>query len=215
MSDQRDSSSSPEVSLPAETPLHTLNDAASVLRAPLFKSQSNRNGVAYRVVSIKDFPEAGYVPTPDRTIRLTDSAEKAQRYILRPFDLLVITVGSIGHVTVVPENCEDNWIPATNMYVVRFAEDAARKSRALYAVFKSPPGQAMLEQMARGRGIQIVPKKIFSQIQVPVFTERVFQITEQLWEREHALYQESLRKLEQTRTVYGRFAVADAESLAG
>jgi hypothetical protein len=215
MSEQRDDSSPYEVSLPAETPLQTLNDAASVLRAPLFKSQSNRNGVAYRVVSIKDFPEAGYVPTPERTIRLTESSEKARRYILRPFDLLVITVGSIGHVTVVPEDCEDNWIPATNMYVVRFREDAARRSRALYAVFKSPSGQEVLEQMARGRGIQIVPKKVFSQIQVPVFNEAVLRLTERLWDRERTLYQESLKKLEQTRAVYDGLSLADGESLAG
>ncbi|MFO8043827.1 MAG: hypothetical protein R6U25_11530 [Alkalispirochaeta sp.] len=127
----------------------------------------------------------------------------------------MITVGSIGHVTVVPEDCEDNWIPATNMYVVRFVEDAPRRSRALYAVFKSPSGQALLEQMARGRGIQIVPKKVFSQIQVPVFTEEFLHITERLWERERELYRESLQKLEQSRAVFDSFEVADAESLAG
>ncbi|MEX2445422.1 MAG: hypothetical protein WD492_17615 [Alkalispirochaeta sp.] len=215
MSDQHYAPSTSAASLPAETPLQTLSDTASILRAPLFKSQSNRNGVEYRVVSIKDFPEAGYLPAPDRSIRLTDSAEKALRYTLCPYDLLVITVGSIGHVTVVPEDCEANWIPATNMYVVRFAEDAPRRSRALYAVFRSRSGQSLLEHMARGRGIQIVPKKVFAQIQVPVFSNEVLQVTEQLWEREYALYRESLQKLDQSRAVYDDFEIADAESLAG
>ncbi|HKK49312.1 MAG TPA: hypothetical protein VJ932_09455 [Alkalispirochaeta sp.] len=215
MTDQHDAIHSPVVSLPAQTPLQTLNKAATVLRAPLFKSESNRNGVAFRVVSIKDFPEAGYVPPPERVVRLTESADKAGRYTLHPYDVLVITVGSIGHVTVVPEDCEDNWIPATNMYVVRFDDDIPRRSRALYAVLKSPSGQSLLERMARGRGIQIVPKKVFSQIQVPVFNDDVLHITEQLWKQEQDLYQESLHKMEQCRTVYDAFEVADAESLAG
>lgn len=215
MSDQDDAFPTSPASLQPETSATTLSKTASILRAPLFKSQSNRHGVVYRVVSIKDFPEAGYLPPPDRSIRLTESAEKARRYTLRPYDLLVITVGSIGHVTVVPEDCEDNWIPATNMYVVRFMEDAARRSRALYAVFKSRSGQALLERMARGRGIQIVPKKVFSQIQVPIFTEDLFHVTERLWNRERDLYQESLQKLEQTRAVFDSFELPDGESLAG
>lgn len=101
------------------------------------------------------------------------------------------------------------------MYVVRFMEDAARRSRALYAVFKSRSGQALLERMARGRGIQIVPKKVFSQIQVPIFTEDLFHVTERLWNRERDLYQESLQKLEQTRAVFDSFELPDGESLAG
>lgn len=215
MGNQHNAIHSPVVSLPAETPLQTLITAATVLRAPLFKSESNRNGVAFRVVSIKDFPEAGYLPAPNRTIRLTESADKASRYTLRPYDVLVITVGSIGHVTVVPEDCEDNWVSATNMYVVRFAEDAPRKSRALYAVLKSRSGQSLLEHMARGRGIQIVPKKVFARIHVPVFSEDVFKVTEQLWKKERDLYQESLRKMDQCRAVYDAFEIADTESLAG
>ncbi|MFW5695224.1 MAG: hypothetical protein ACOCYB_08640 [Alkalispirochaeta sp.] len=215
MRDQHHEVGSSGLSLPSGTPLHPLSRTASILRAPLFKSESNRNGNLFRVVSIKDFPEAGYLPTPERAIRLTESAEKSLRYTLKPYDLLVITVGSIGHVTVVPNDCEDNWIPATNMYVVRFSEDVARRSRALYGVFKSRSGQALLERMARGRGIQIVPKKVFSQIQIPVFTEEILQATENLWSRERALYHESIRKLEQCRAVYDSFEVADAESLAG
>lgn len=193
----------------------TLQATASVMRAPLFKTQDGDSPFEFLVASIKDFPEAGYLPTPERRIQLTSDTERAQRYLLEAHDVLVITVGSIGHVTVVPEDCEANIIPATNMYVVRFSDDRDRRSKALYSIFKSPAGQELLENLARGRGIQIVPKKVFARIQIPEFSEELLQTTEELWRRENELYRESLSKLNQSRTVFDSLKVSMPEPVAG
>jgi hypothetical protein len=188
-----------------------LDAIASIRRAPLFKSQRGANGSTFRVASIKDFPVAGYLPEPERSVILTSHRDKAERHVLQPYDVLVITVGSIGHVTVVPPDCGDNWIPATNMYVIRLKEEREEYSRALYAIFKSPPGQSMLQGLARGRGIQIVPKKVFARIQVPRLTSEVLGETERLWEEETKLFRESVEKLRKSREVFQSLQIAVAE----
>src|SRR6056297_156152 len=121
-----------------------LTDFATVLRAPLFKDNASARGERFYVVSIKDFPGAGYLPTPQREIILQDLADKAKGYAVEPFDLLVTMVGTIGHVAIVPETSGPNWIPATNMFVVRLKEPSPPKARALYALFRSDGGQEIL-----------------------------------------------------------------------
>lgn len=179
-----------------------LSEQATLLRAPLFKDEPGEKGTTFRVVSIKDFPEAGYLSSPQREIILQEQAEKARVYSLEPFDLLVTMVGTIGHVTIVPETFDDTWIPATNMFVIRFHEERPRKARAMYGLVKSPEGQGLFESLAHGRGIQIVSKKQFSGLLLPRFTEEVLQRTEALWKEEVRLYEEGLQRIEESRHIY-------------
>lgn len=179
-----------------------LSEHADILRAPLFKDQPGQSGVPYKIVSIKDFPSAGYLPVPQRDVMLTDQAEKANSYTVRPHDVLVTIVGSIGHVSIVPEEAADNWVPATNIFVVRFQDDTARRSRALYALLKSVAGQSVLDTLAHGRGIQIVSKKQFSGVLIPEMNEEMFQRTESLWNEHIRLHREGLRLLDESQRVY-------------
>ena len=175
---------------------------ATVLRAPLFKDQAGSNGEPFRVISIKDFPEAGYLPQPSREIILQDRADKARGYAVQPFDLLVTMVGTIGHTTIVPETCESNWVPATNMFVIRLRQDNPAATRALYALFQSQGGQEILSTLAHGQGIQIISKKQFAGILVPEFRSDMLARTEKLWEEQLQLYRNGLDLLERSREVY-------------
>lgn len=180
-----------------------LADVATVLRAPLFKDQAGAGGERFHVISIKDFPEAGYLPPPRREIILQDRADKARGYAVRPFDLLVTMAGTIGHTTLVPETCGANWIPATNMFVIRLRETDPAAARALYALFRSSGGQDILNTLAHGRGIQIISKKQFAGILIPELRTDVLARTEQLWADQLRLYHDGLRLLERSRQVYG------------
>jgi hypothetical protein len=176
---------------------------ATVLRAPLFKDQAGADGERFHVISIKDFPEAGYLPPPRRKIILQDRADKARGYAVQPYDLLVTMAGTIGHTTLVPETCGDSWIPATNMFIIRLRETDPAAARALYALFRSSGGQDILNTLAHGRGIQIISKKQFAGILIPKLRPDVLARTEQLWAEQLRLYHDGLRLLEQSRQVYG------------
>jgi hypothetical protein len=180
------------------TPLANL---ARVIRAPLFKNEPGRRGQGFHIISIKDFPPAGYLPTPQREIILQDSAEKARGYIVEPYDLLVTIVGTIGAVTIVPEY-SGRWIPATNMLVLRFREPDPRKSRGLYALLKSPQGQGILKRLSHGQGIQIVSKKQFSGVLIPEMNGELLNRTEELWQSEQENYEESRRLFQRAMETY-------------
>jgi hypothetical protein len=180
-----------------------LSEKALLLRAPLFKDQSAPGGTEYKVISIKDFPEAGYLPVPERTVILQKSADKAREYTVQPYDVLMTMVGTIGRVTVAGEDVEDNWLPATNIFIIRFHTDRPRSARALYGLIKSSAGQTILDDLAHGSGIQLVSKKQFSRVMLPAFNTDLFSRTEALWNEELTLYRESLQKLEACRRIYG------------
>lgn len=124
---------------------------ADVIRAPLFKTEPGHTSSSYRVISIKDFPPAGYLPQPDREIHLGTRASRARKYSAQPFDVLVTAVGSIGYVTIVPPTCPDNWVPATNLFLIRHHDDPdGRKSRTFYGLMKSAFGQNILDSLSHG-----------------------------------------------------------------
>jgi hypothetical protein len=179
-----------------------LEDVATIIRAPLFKTETTRTTDPFQVVSIKGFPRAGFLPNPDREIFLDTNAERAAQYTLRPYDLLVVTVGTIGELTIVGPDCGENWVPATNMYVVRFLEEQEERSRTVYGLFKSREGQALLSSMAHGRGIQIVPKKKFARIAIPEFTRDLHDAMAMLWNREHELVAQADRLISQAAAVF-------------
>ncbi|MFP4152764.1 MAG: hypothetical protein ACOC2V_06840 [Alkalispirochaeta sp.] len=103
-------------------------------------------------------------------------------------------VGTIGAVTIVPEHTGP-WIPATNMLVVRFGDHRPERSRAFYALIKSPRGRNVLRQLSHGQGIQIVSKKQFSAMLIPELNAELIERTEALWREELETYEESRRLL--------------------
>ncbi len=176
---------------------------AAVLRAPLLKTESGRSLSPFRVVSIKDFPPAGYLEEPERTIYLRERIPQARKYALQPYDVLVTIVGTIGEVTILPPECPTNWIPATNMFVVRMDNDPdGSKARTFYGLMKSSFGQDILESLAHGARIQIVSKKRFSRTAFPPFTNETIAIFEELWQQEKDLYAKSRELLRQASRLY-------------
>ena len=188
-----------------------LAEQAALLRAPLFKDQPGVTGTVFRIASIRDFPEVGYISTPQREITLREQTERASAYSLEPFDVLITMVGTIGHVTIVPETVDETWIPATNLFVIRFHEDRPRKARAMYGLVKSPEGQKLFDSLAHGRSIQIVSKKQCAGLLLPRFNEEVLDRMEALWTEEVRLYEEGLQRIEESRHIYER--IDDVETI--
>lgn len=184
---------------------------AEVLRAPLIKTEPENQLHSYHIISIRDFPPAGYLPRPERVIHIGEQVQRAKNFALQPYDVLVTIAGTIGHVTIAPPKCPRNWVPATNMFLVRFADDPdGSKSRTFYGLMKSSFGQDLMDTLAHGKGIQIVSKKTFSRTLLPPFTPETMQAFEKLWKEEMELYQRSMRLLEEANQV---FAEAEVKSI--
>lgn len=179
-----------------------LSDYARVIRAPLFTTSSDDPCRTYRIVSIRDFPSAGYLPEPARLVYLPPDDRQAEKYVVHPCDVLVTIVGTIGRVTIVPPNCPRNWIPATNIFVVRFFEADERIARTFYGLMKSRFGAQVLYNLAHGSRIQIVSKKQFSRTPIPPFTTELVSLFDDLWNQELDLCTRGRELLEKADHLY-------------
>ena len=164
-----------------------LQDHAELIRAPLFKNEADgRHPI--RIASISDFPCCGYLPVPRREIKLTESLTEAQRFCLKPYDVLLTIVGSVGHLSVVPDSASDNWVPATNMVVLRPKDASGASSIALYLYFKSETGRSALDSLVHGKTIRLVSKKALGRLTVPSFSQELLQTAGELFDQEVNLY---------------------------
>lgn len=185
-----------------------LTSSARVLRAPLIKSEPGKDLQSYHIVSIKDFPPAGYLPEPERVVHVAAKAQVARKFSVRPYDVLITIAGTIGRVSIAPPRCPNNWVPATNMFLVRLMDDPdGKKSRTFYGLMKSSLGQDLLDNLAHGSGIQIISKKAFSATLFPPFTADTLEAFEELWREETELYQRSRHLLAQADQVYSELEI--------
>ncbi|WP_157703110.1 restriction endonuclease subunit S [Alkalispirochaeta alkalica] len=179
-----------------------LSHYAQVLRAPLFKSETSQGSDPFHVISIMDFPPAGYLPEPARTVFLPTRADRARQYTVKPYDVLITAVGTIGQITIISEECPDNWIPATNMFVVRFRENQRDLGRAYYGLMKSEFGTRVLRELSHGSSIKLISKKAFARVPLPPCTDDFIAYFISLWEQQEDLYTRSQQLLQEALKVY-------------
>lgn len=150
-----------------------LKNEAKILRAPLLKNEDEVSGEPFRVAAITDFPSAGFLGAPARTIYVSESVKLAHKYKLEPYDVLVTIVGTIGHVAVVPPRMEESWVPATNMLVIRFREETEKKAIGFAVYMRSRHGQQLLRELTHGTTIPLVSKKEFSRRLIPYLSPEI------------------------------------------
>ena len=196
-------------------PTIELRRIASIQRAPLFKSDHSGAYQSVGVVSIKDFPTAGYIVDAARRIDVDQDDERIRQFFLEPYDVLVTIVGTIGKVTIVSPQLQDRWVAATNMLRIRFIENRQHHAIALYGFFKSPVGSAVLDRLTHGRAIPLISKKEFARIRIPELSPTVAEKTMDLWEQENALYTESMKKLEASQSVFDDYSFDVEERSVG
>ena len=178
-----------------------LSDEARVLRAPLLKNETTRGGELYRVASISDMNDFGYLPVPQKEIRLRNGISKAEKYRLEPHDVLLTIVGTIGKISIVPPEIDEKWIPTSNMLIIRFYEDKSDKAIAFTMFIKSIPGRELLSRLTHGKTIPIISKKAFGKSVIPQLTSSVRKESKSLFSKETRLYIKREELLEQAEDV--------------
>ncbi len=185
-----------------------LSDVAKVLRAPLLKNETTRGGDAYRVASISDMNDFGYLPTPEKEIRLRQGVAKAEKYRLEPHDVLLTIVGTIGKISIVPAEFAEKWIPTSNMLIIRFLEDKAENAVAFTMFIKSMHGRSLLAKLTHGKTIPIISKKAFAKTVLPALTATVRKESKSVFSREEKLYQKRDELLDQAEELRKSYLVS-------
>lgn len=195
----------PASTIPADIPTVVLRDVADLIRAPLIKSNASRGGTLFRLASIGDIPEHGFLPTPERSVRLQAGRDEARKFALEDHDVVMTMVGTIGRIGIIPEQRDEPWVPASNIVVIRFRDQKREQATALVAFMRSPHGRRLLRDMTHGRTIPIISKKAFARIEVPAMNPRL-QRTINTYSRTEALLfhkrEEIARQIGELRDTY-------------
>jgi hypothetical protein len=200
--------------LPIETsvagvPGVILQKEAVVLRAPLMKSELDHGAHIYHVASINDIHDYGFLPVPEKTIAVKSFLDKARKYTLKPWDIILTIVGTIGKVSIVPEYNGPPWIPSSNMFVVRFKNDKEDQAIAFSVFMRSRHGQEILDKLSHGKTISIVSKKQFSKIVIPYLSDEIRRASRKQFEAENSLFQERDELLEQVHALRRSYLNSD------
>lgn len=190
---------------PESWPTTTLSEQATILRAPLIKSENQRDGRRFRLASITDMDDHGYLPTPQRVLHLVHAEPLARKYELQDHDVLLSIVGTVGRITIVPPNRSESWISASNMLIIRFREEQRANAIAFTMFMKGPKGRAILDELTHGTSIPMISKKAFSKTRIPQLSERVRMLSTELFEKERSLYRqqtELLQRVYQLQATY-------------
>jgi len=182
-----------------------LKHEAVILRAPLIKDENSPMGRDFRIVSINDFPEAGYLSSPERSIRVHSMLDKAEKYRLEPFDILLTIVGTIGKTAILPANIDEPCIPSSNMLIIRFRDDKWEKAITFLAFLKSNYGMRLLDELTHGRTIPIVSKKEFSATTIPAFEKNLIERGKHIFDQEVKVKKDRQRLADEIAAVRARF----------
>jgi hypothetical protein len=167
-----------------------LQKEAVLLRAPLFKSELEHDAKPFRIASINDIPDYGFLPTPDRIVHIKSALDKAEKYTLQPWDVILTIVGTIGKIAIIPEYDDVRWVPSSNMFIVRFHDQQHDKAIAFSAFMRSSYGEDILRNLSHGTTISIVSKKQFSKIVIPYLTDEIKAKSQELFEKEQKLFEQ-------------------------
>jgi len=127
-------------------------------------------------VGAADFPAAGYIATPEKTISVQLSSRRsgnAEDVFLRPGDVLLITKGSVGKVGVVPGDVPHagpgGWVAGQSAIVLRGRGQHA-DLRGLGLWLRSQMGKNVLAGITSGATIPMISIQTLRRLQVPVLT---------------------------------------------
>lgn len=179
----------------ASLPTETLEDVVSILNPVPIRDRSGDSPESIEVfeVGAADLPTAGYIPRPEKTVRVKLTARRSGHphdIFLRPHDLVLVVKGSTGKVGIVPENVpppgEGGWIIGQSFVVLRAAKQDV-DLRGLGLWLRSKTGQQVLEGIKTGATIPMMSISTLRKLKVIALNPLVTAAAAEILERENEL----------------------------
>jgi type I restriction enzyme M protein len=179
----------------ASVPLEELVEFVSPL--PNKDRDGDFEGIKVGEVGAADLPPAGYIQSPSRSVSIQlpkkSRSGDARGVFLRPFDVVLITKGSVGKIGVVPDHVPPpgagGWIAGQSAVVLR-ARDGTNDLRALALMLRSRIGQELMASIQSGATIPMMSLSALRRLSVPAFPPVLAQKAIDVIEREASLQRE-------------------------
>lgn len=144
-------------------------------------------------VGAADLPSAGYIRTPEKSVRVRLAAKRSgdpMDIFLRPHDLLLVVKGTAGKVGIVPDNVpppgEGGWIAGQSFVVLR-GERPEVDLRGLGLWLRSKMGQQVLEGIKTGATIPMMSISTLRKLKVFALNASLADAAVDILERENEL----------------------------
>ena len=176
-----------------------LEDVVEILNPIPNKDRGVDMSTAIKVheVGAADLPSAGYIRTPERSLKVQLSSRRSGRsddVFLRPHDLVLIVKGSTGKIGIVPKNVpppgQGGWIAGQSAVVLR-ARSSNLDLRGLGLWLRSKLGRQLLDSIKSGATIPMMSIATLRRLKVialiPQWTELAISVLEQEDDLQHQI----------------------------
>jgi type I restriction enzyme M protein len=127
----------------------TLAEVANIV-SPLSNTHirnNSSNKIKAKEITIDDFPDYGYLSPP---IKEVDTISyKQNEHFLRPYDIVIVTKGSVGKVSITPPNVppigEGGWVVNQSYFILRAGQEITAISLYMYLI--SEVGQTAISRL--------------------------------------------------------------------
>jgi len=138
------------------------------------RGADTENAVDVLEVGAADLPATGYISHPEKQLRIQLSPRRSGGHddpYLRPFDILIVTKGSVGKVGVVPHDVPPpgpgGWVAGQSAVVLR-SRTPLVDPRAVGLWLRSPMGQILLSSIVSGATIPMISLQALRQVRIPL-----------------------------------------------
>ncbi|WP_330205507.1 type I restriction-modification system subunit M/S [Cyanobacterium sp. Dongsha4] len=127
----------------------TLAEVVNII-SPVSSSHIRNNSsdkIKAKEITIDDFPDYGYLSSPTKEIDTINY--KQNEHFLRPYDIVIVTKGSVGKVGItppdVPSACEGGWVVNQSYSILRAGKEISAISLYMYLI--SEVGQNAISRL--------------------------------------------------------------------
>ena len=164
-----------------------LSQAAKLLRLPPgVRDQGGAKGAKrIKLVSIVDLPSSGFVAGVSNSISLNPGRfNEINKYVLKPYDLLMSIQGTVGVIGILPEKISGAWMANISLLTIRFLENKFENAIALLAYLRAPAGKNAIKSLEKGTTIKRINVKDFAKIQIPELNAQITKEAKKIFDSE-------------------------------
>lgn len=149
------------------TEMRQLGDVANIIR-PIASTQ-DFDTVPALEVGAADIFDNGFIPTPAKEVTVADRWGRGEDQFLRPHDVVMVIKGSVGKVSIAPENTPPagpgGWVVGQSMAILRVNEGF--DPYQLVVFLRSGIGQEQIRRIVAGAAIPFLQVRELRNFQVP------------------------------------------------
>ena len=144
-----------------------LEEVVTIIRPAPVKEKEGSEGYQVYEIGVADLPDAGYLRTPTKLIRIPK--REVEKIVVKREDVLLSIKGANRKVGLVSWDIWDSeygWVIGQSMCILRCSPHVLPKFLTMF--LRSPIGQQLIDQITTGTAIPFVQIKQLRTLKVPV-----------------------------------------------